>query len=149
MKKKISLGDCYGTPMDLYVDLKKRFDFTLDPCAWPNNRLGTPQFFTEKQDGLKQSWIVHSYRGHRVFMNPPYSNPTPWVGKAYKESLRGALVVGLLRHDPSTLWWNEFIRDKAIVIPVPYRLKFINFVTGEQEGTYNFPSAIVIWYGLF
>jgi site-specific DNA-methyltransferase (adenine-specific) len=142
-------GDCYGTPTKLYTELNERFDFTLDPCAWPENRLNTPCFYTEEHNGLTMPWIVHGGRGHRVFMNPPYSNPTPWVKKAYEESLRGALVVGLLRHDPSTIWWNDWIRNKAVVLPVPYRLKFINYSTKEPEGTYNFPSAVVIWHGLW
>jgi len=137
-------GDCYGTPMDLYQQLNQRFDFTLDPCAWPGNRLDTPKFYTEIDNGLVMSWS-----GHRVFLNPPYSKPDPWTEKAYNESLRGALVVGLLRHDPSTRWWNKWIKDKAIVIPIPYRLKFVNFETKQPEGSYNFPSAIVIWHGLF
>jgi site-specific DNA-methyltransferase (adenine-specific) len=145
----MSAGDWYGTPMDLYTTLNKRFDFTLDPCAWPENRLNTPVYFTEKTNGLDQAWIVHGSLGHRVFMNPPYSDPMKWVAKAYRESLRGALVVGLMRHDPSTKWWNRWVHNKAEVIPIPYRLKFINYVTGTSEGSYNFPSCLIIWHGLF
>lgn len=140
----VANGDLYGTPMDLFQKLDRRFGFGLDPCAWPDNRLDTTHFFTEEDDGLSKNWWLGP-----VFMNPPYSKPGPWCKKAYETSLKGALVVGLLRHDPSTKWWNAWIKDKAIVIPVPYRLKFVNYDTGESEKGYNFPSAIVLWTGLF
>ena len=132
-------GDHYGTPVDFYDELNKRFHFKLDPCAWPDNALGTPYFYTEEDDGLVQSWAPGP-----VFMNPPYSTVTPWVQKAYEESLKGVLVVGLVRHDPSTRWWNDWVRGKGLVLPVPYRLHFVG-----GDGAYNFPSTVVIWHGLW
>lgn len=133
------LGDEYGTPLELYEELNKRFYFSLDPCTTRDNPLETPNWVSKEGDGLIGSWAEGP-----VFMNPPYSNPLPWAKKAYEESLKGVLVVGLMRHDPSTKWWNKWVKDKALVIPVPYRIKFVG-----ADASYNFPNAIIIWHGLF
>jgi phage N-6-adenine-methyltransferase len=132
-------GDEYGTPLDFYQEINERFVFALDPCTTPDNPLNTPVFYTKEDDGLNTPWLVGP-----VFMNPPYSNVSPWVMRAQLVAKKGVLVVGLLRHDPSTKWWNNWVRDKAWVEPVPYRLKFRG-----ANGAYNFPSAVVIWHGLF
>ncbi len=129
-------SDTYGTPKDLYEFLNERFVFQTDPCTSDYNPLGTPIYYTEATDGLAHHWTGP------VFMNPPYSKVTPWVKKAWQESCDGSLVVGLVRHDPSTRWWEDWIRGKAQVIEVPYRIKFVG-----GDGLYNFPSAIVIWWG--
>ena len=133
-------GDEYGTPLVFYEMLNQRFHFLLDPCTTLGNPLGTPYFHTLLDNGLNTEWDY----GGPVFMNPPYSagNIAKWIEKAYRESLKGVLVVGLVRHDPSTRWWNKFVKDKCFVWPVPYRLRFVG-----GDGCYNFPSAVVIWTG--
>lgn len=68
----------------------------FDPC--PNN----PTF-----DGLKIEWKEKNY------VNPPYSNPMPWVEKAIAESKMGKLVVMLLRVDTSTKWFAKLVEAQA------------------------------------
>lgn len=138
-------SDEYQTPRDLFDFLDKRFRFTLDPCTTSDNPLRTRYFLTIYEDGLLSSWGYDS----SVFMNPPYSNVEPWVEKAYMSSLDGCLVVGLLRNDPSTQWWQKWVRDKALVIDVPYRIAFVDPKLSRTTSPYNFPSAIVIWWGSF
>lgn len=62
--------------------------------------------------------------GTSVFMNPPYSKPRPWVKKAYEESLRGKVIVGLLRGDTSANWFHEFVLGKAELRFIRGRLTF-------------------------
>lgn len=84
MKQEEMFGDSYATPkwlMDLFQDW-------FDPC--PLN----PEPVV---DGLSSDW-----RGERIYVNPPYSNPLPWVKKAISESEKGKLVVMLLKCDVST-----------------------------------------------
>ena len=76
------MNDNYKTPDNLYEKLTLEFKFNDDPC---------PFDLKPKIDGLNRDW------GTSTFMNPPYSNPYPWCKKAYEESLKGKLVVGLLR----------------------------------------------------
>ena len=130
----------YQTPLWFYQLLDRRFHFQLDPCTTKDNPLGAPRFFTKEDDGLVQDWSPGP-----AFMNPPYGRKLieAFVGKAHYESTKGNLVVGLIRHDPSTEWWNMWVRSRAWIEPVPFRIHF----TGA-DGAYNFPSVIVIWSNL-
>lgn len=79
-----SKSEEWATPQRLFDDLNKEFNFTLDPCATTENAK-CERFFTKAQDGLSQSW-----KGERVFCNPPYGrNIVKWVSKAYAETVAG------------------------------------------------------------
>lgn len=121
---RISKSDDWSTPEELYADLNAKYHFNDDPCPLGGIAL---------QDGLSREW------GTSVFMNPPYSNPTPWVKKAYEESLRGKLVVGLLRCDTSTKWFHNWVWHKAELVFVKNRLHF------SERGPAPFASLIAIW----
>jgi hypothetical protein len=68
-----SLGsDDYYTPRWVFDALEIRFD--LDVCSPPGGVSWIPadRYFTQADDGLAQPWEG------RVWMNPPYSDVTPW-----------------------------------------------------------------------
>ena len=117
----ISKSDNWRTPKWIYDELDKEFHFKDDPC--PINGNG----------GLDREWRSP------VFMNPPYSKPTPWVKKAYEQSQKGKIVVGLLRGDTSTRWFHDYCYGKAEIRFVKGRLKF----NGKKPAP--FPSIIVVW----
>jgi len=71
-------------------------------------------------------------------MNPPYSDPEPWVKRAYKQSLKGKVVVGLLRGDTSTRWFHEWVLGKA-------QLRFIKGRVCFNGSPAPFASIIAIW----
>ena len=122
-KSRISRSDSWATPAKVYADLDAEFHFNDDPCPLNNQPL---------EDGLAREW------GTSVFMNPPYSNPTPWCQKAYKESLRGKVIVGLLRGDTSTAWFHDWVLGKAELRFVRGRIRF----NGKPA---PFASIIAIW----
>ena len=68
-------SDDWYTPPLVFDALGITFD--LDPCAPPGGVpwIPAPRWFTESDDGLSQPW-----RG-RVWLNPPYSSPAPWLEK--------------------------------------------------------------------
>lgn len=71
-----SLGtDEYFTPRWVFDRLG--LDFDLDVAAPPGGAPHVPaaRYFTAADDGLTQDWIG------RVWMNPPYSAPGPWVAR--------------------------------------------------------------------
>jgi len=115
-------NDHWSTPKGLFEKLDNEFHFNDDPCPLNGN------------NGLTRAW------GTRTFMNPPYSNPMPWVKKAYKESQKGKLVVGLLRGDTSTRWFHDWVFGKAELRFIKGRLKF-----GGQNKPAPFASIIAIW----
>jgi hypothetical protein len=114
------------TNSDKYVTdkwLKTIFTGWFDPC--PIN----PEPFT---DGLGSSW------GDKTFVNPPYSNPLPWVRKGIKEAAKGKKIVFLLKHDSSTRWYAELKAAGARFLMVEGRLKH---ETGKSA---NFPSVLAV-----
>lgn len=76
-------SDSYPTPKWL-LDC---FNGWYDPCPLNDN----PTF-----DGLNTDW------DYKTYVNPPYSNPLPWVKKAIEEMNKGKCIVMLLKADTST-----------------------------------------------
>ncbi len=112
--------DDYETP----EWIREIFDFDnwMDPC---------PLHRTYGVDGLKIQW------GKKSFVNPPYSNPLPWVEKAIKEHKEGRTIVMLLRVDTSTKWFAKLVEANAKILWFSKRLKF-------TDKPANFPSMLVI-----
>ena len=91
----------------------KMFEDFFDPC--PLNPNWNPYDF---QDGLMLDWK------DKTFVNPPYSNPLPWVEKAIRENHQGKYIALLLKHDTSTRWYSLLHGAGAKFLLVSGRLKF-------------------------
>ena len=136
-----SKSDEYGTPVSFYQKLDKMFKFTLDPCSTELNRRCV-RHYTKEEDGLSKSWADEV-----AFVNPPYSDISSWVEKAYKESTENnATVVMLIPSRTDTKYWHDYImRGASAIFFVKGRLKFD---AGEGEvSPAPFPSAVVVFAG--
>jgi phage N-6-adenine-methyltransferase len=131
-----SATDEWPTPQAFFDKLDRRYHFTLDPCATPENAK-CPIYFTREQDGLKQDWGTH-----RVFCNPPYSRATThrWARKCFEASQGGAMVVLLVPARTDTRWVHDWVHGKADVKFVRGRLRF-----GEAEASAPFPSMLAVY----
>jgi len=110
----------------------KTFEDYFDPCPLNDN----PIF-----DGLKIDWKK------KTFVNPPYSNPLPWVKKAIEESNKGNHIVMLLKMDTSTKWFKELQEAGAKFLWINGRLYYRssrNTYNGNIPGPSPFPSMFVI-----
>ncbi len=169
-----SLSDEWETPDDLFNELNKEFNFTLDPCATHENHKCN-KYYTKEDDGLSKDWSKEV-----VFMNPPYSRAEKpckpnckksicirrgyhidkykpgqedWIRKAYEEYKKGATVVMLLPARTDTEAFHKYIYKKATEIRfLKGRLKFKNRLlpSWNEDGNYKvspapFPSMIVIY----
>ena len=124
----------WATPQATFDELNAEFGFTLDVCATHANAK-CPRHYTKKENGLTSPWPGVCW------MNPPYGREIGhWIRKAYEESQRGALVVGLLPARTDTRWFHEWILGKAEIRFLRGRLHF-----GESRYGAPFPSMIVIW----
>lgn len=130
----LSTTDEWPTPQFLFKALHAEFGFTLDPAATPENAK-CATFFTRFDDGLSQDW-----RGHVVFLNPPYGREIGrWVRKAFETSAAGSVVVCLLPARTDTQWWHDYVSRGEIRF-LRGRLRF--------EGGKHcapFPSAVVVF----
>lgn len=126
----------WETPQELFDELDKKYRFTLDPCALPENAK-CEQYFTPDDDGLSKNW-----GGQSVFCNPPYGREiAEWVRKASEESKKpGTVVVMLLPVRTDTRWFHEFVLGKAEIEFLRGRLKF-----GTAKTSAPFPSMLVIF----
>ena len=70
----------WSTPQSFFDELNKEFKFTIDVAATKENTKCI-KFFTEKEDGLKQSWDNET-----VWCNPPYGRTLKnWVKRILQE----------------------------------------------------------------
>lgn len=99
--------------------LNNRFRFTLDAAASAQNaRL--ERFVTKEQDGLIYPWA-----GERVYCNPPYSNITPWVEKAWLEISAPLIVLLLPANRTEQRWWQLYIEPQRDRFGSPLRTEFL------------------------
>jgi len=128
----------WETPLSFYNKLDERWNFTLDPCC-TNETAKCATFFTEKDNGLEMDW-----KGHRVFMNPPYGRSVRmWVEKAYNEGLKhDTVVVCLLPARTDTRWFHDYCMKAQSIKFIKGRLKF-----GEATASAPFPSMLVVFNG--
>lgn len=98
--------DNYQTPDWI---MKGLFDGWFDPCPLNPN---------PETDGLLIEWP------DKTFINPPYSDPFPWVVKAIEESKKGKTVALLLKLDCSTQWYYKLEEAQAHILFVGERVKF-------------------------
>ena len=130
-------GSDWATPQDLFDNLNKEFNFTLDPCASEWNAK-CKKFYTDKDDGLKQNW-----EKDRVFMNPPYGKAlNDWMKKAYESFLQGAIVVCLVPEATDTAWWHDYAMKGQIRF-LRGRPRFVTPM-GTWQQTFS-PSVIIVF----
>ena len=133
-------------------------------------RIKDDRYLTEAEDGLTADWstVVGA-----CFMNPPYCRAdstvdppidgialTPWIEKAWAESIKGATVVGVLPFSPQTMWFRAYVyghepRVGGVLVEgfhaamevrqLPYRVCFVDPDTGEAGNNANSNTCIVIW----
>lgn len=127
--------DRWETPLYIFNRLNEEFTFTLDPCC-ETHTAKAETFFTENENGLVQDW-----RGHIVFVNPPYSrgNIDKWVKKCYEEGQK-TTVVALLPVSTSAAWFHDYVWGKAELRFIRRRIRFVG-----APFTAPFSSVIAIW----
>lgn len=124
-------SDEWATPWKLFCQLSDYYGkFTLDPCCTDENTKVKDSYLTIHEDGLKHSW-----EGHRVFCNPPYSDIYPWVQKAFMQK---AETILLLPVRTSVKWFQQYY-EKADILFLDKRVKFV----GSKS---NAPFDCMVWY---
>lgn len=139
--------DTWRTPPELFAALDVEFDFVLDAAADEHNAL-CEHFINEEQDTLKISWEWMVPRRGYVWMNPPYSNPLPFVKKAAHEHFYHHIgCVMLLPADTSVSWFSEIVKSaQEVRFITAGRLAFISSETSKPVAGNNKGSLLAIWH---
>ncbi|WP_347814267.1 phage N-6-adenine-methyltransferase [Citrobacter freundii] len=144
-KTPLDQRDLWSTPPALFAALDAEFCFQLDAAAAPHNAL-CRKFITAEQNTLETPWVDYLNVPCYVWLNPPYSEITPFVKKAAAESLNQIGTVMLVPADTSVGWFKESIQTASEVRFITAgRLAFINPVTGKPVSGNNKGSMLIIW----
>ena len=139
--------DAWQTPKYFFNWLNKRFDFDIDGCADESNALclnwvgkGSPL-----GSDFLETKTPYPYRNLRFYVNPPYSDVTPFLKAAKELKDKGHLVVMLLNNDKSTQWYQQCIHGVAneVIDITGGRIAFIHPVT-KQEIKGNSKGQMVV-----
>lgn len=139
--------DTWQTPKYFFNWLNKRFDFDIDGCADESNALclnwvgkGSPL-----GSDFLETKTPYPYRNLRFYVNPPYSDVTPFLKAAKELKDKGHLVVMLLNNDKSTQWYQQCIHGVAneVIDITGGRIAFIHPVT-KQEIKGNSKGQMVV-----
>jgi hypothetical protein len=116
----------WPTPKALYDKLHAEFAFDFDPCPTENI----------EGDGLAPLFV--SWKGRRVYCNPPYG---PEIRKWLERAREATLAVYLLPARTDTRWFHDLCLPFASEIRfIRGRLKF-----GDAQNSAPFPSMLVIF----
>lgn len=145
-KTPLDQRDLWRTPPALFASLDAEFCFQLDAAAAPYNAL-CRKFITAEQNTLETPWADYLSIPGYVWLNPPYSDITPFVKKAAAESANQIGTVMLVPADTSVGWFKEAIQTASEVRFITAgRLAFINPVTGKPVSGNNKGSMLIIWH---
>ncbi|MGB5856738.1 MAG: phage N-6-adenine-methyltransferase [Oceanisphaera sp.] len=141
--------DSWATPMAVYMSMDLEFDFAGDMCADDTNAKH-PFYITEADDALAPSTIERVINlipsGSYVWINPPYSNTTPWVGLSIQLQASGIGSVMLAMDDSSVGWyWDALQTCNEIREVVKGRIAFINSETRKPVSGNNKGSKFLIF----
>lgn len=111
---ELSSNDYY-TPKWIFDALQLTFD--IDVASPPNGPPFTPcrKYFTQLDDGLIQPWTGS------VFLNPPFSNVTPFVDKWLKHN-NGIALLPMSK----SKWFERVWNSPAAIVALPRDLLFID-----------------------
>ena len=102
-------NDSWITPPEIYAAFNERFQFGVDLAADISNAK-CPVFLSLETDNalFYQHWadFMAEQNADWGWLNPPYSNPRPFVEAAVKTQAAGKGVVMLLNDDPSVYWFR-------------------------------------------
>jgi len=137
--------DIFETPDFIYRQLNRKFCFTLDAaCSTENCKSKKGAYIDKGINGLNLSW-----RGERVFCNPPFSEKAKWIEKASNEVLENGCetcVMILPVNSMDSAPWHDFIYGNFHYDILKSRISFIDPETGSPKKGNNSGTVIVYFW---
>ncbi|QHR74150.1 putative DNA N-6-adenine-methyltransferase [Escherichia phage tinuso] len=146
--------DMWSIPQEIVEWMESEFgEYDLDAAASHENAV-CEKFYSKETNCLKRWWGSNKH----VWLNPPYSNPTPFIKKAIEQMEHNNQIDVLLPADNSTAWFYEAQKNAAEIIwitgevyeegGVEYsrtgRIAFVSGLTGEPVQGNNKGSVIFV-----
>ena len=134
-----SIRDLWRTPKAVFDYYDKRFNFVGDVAASASNKL-CPYYIDQQEDALKADlWFP------RNWLNPPFSDITPWIVKSIEQMAIGNTTVMLLPADTSVKWFKLAFDHCTECHFISGRLAFINEQSGKPVAGNNKGSVVFVF----
>lgn len=118
----------WRTPRQVFDALDAEFRFTMDGAATPENAL-LPRFSSE---AAPLSW-----KGERVFCNPPWSNIPPFI----EQAAEAEIAVFVLPARVNSRWFHRALK---LGLAPRFPEKRIRYVRPEGGSSSPFDSVILV-----
>ena len=122
-------SDEHYTPSTIFKAINLIFDLDVAAPVGGGNAPAL-HYYDKDSDGLKSEWWGN------VWMNPPYSEPTPWVEK-FLDHKQGIALLPITRGR----WWDRLWNESGAILPTAYNLKFER-PNGEAAKQITFRTAL-------
>lgn len=113
--------DCWRTPKWMYNWLNSMYEFDVDLAATEENTY-CKDFIGPEQDSLSVEWSKYWDVG---FLNPPYSNPVPWVKQVIREQSHGFTTVVVMPTPNGEAYYDDMIRRASAITFITGRIAFL------------------------
>lgn len=94
--------------------------FAVDLAASRENTVA-PRFYSARTNALEQPWNLGGWN----WLNPPFSDLSPWARKAFNEAQRGARTAMLVPAGVGANWWRDHVHGKARILLLNGRITFV------------------------
>jgi len=124
--------DDHYTPKWVFDALSLTFD--IDVASPPGGIPWIPKvrYFTKADDGLAQPWVG------RIWCNPPYSRPGPWVDRMMEHG-NGILLACVSK----SKWMDRLWASEAAIVLLHNKMEFEK--PGAETAGISFPTFLAAW----
>lgn len=116
----------------------------LDPCSNPWSLVQARTRWDRSDDALGRDWELAAGEGGTIWLNPPFSDPTPFVERlpGIVQSIGGEGLL-LVRHDSTTKWWTRIEVSADAICLLRTRVRFR--LAGEDTGPADHATTIAFF----
>ncbi|QBQ81517.1 DNA methyltransferase [Escherichia phage vB_EcoS_G29-2] len=130
--------DLWSTPSELVAWMEIEYgDYDIDAAASKENAV-CEKFYSKETNCLKRWWGSNKH----IWLNPPYSNITPFVKKAIEQMEHNNQIDILLPCDTSTGWFYEAQQKAAEIIWITGEVYQEEGIEYSRTGRLAFTSAL-------
>lgn len=130
--------DLWSTPSELVAWMEIEYgDYDIDAAASKENAV-CEKFYSKETNCLKRWWGSNKH----IWLNPPYSNITPFVKKAIEQMEHNNQIDILLPCDTSTGWFYEAQQRAAEIIWITGEVYQDDGTEYSRTGRLAFTSAL-------